>query len=135
MEKSKTVFGRSAIKIFLDRITEEPEYTAVYKEYLGRMKNGEYALLDAISQTMMPFDIVDAMVFSDVHVGLLAGDILYATIEVGQSPFNDKAVDENNKALSNLPRPFSANFVGGAGDEDGYLKWTETIKVSVIDMN
>jgi hypothetical protein len=68
------------------------------------------------------FDLNDAYAFGscDLHIG--AGDIAQLDIEVGRRPGPDKDVRGNNEKLGRLPKPFSAKFFGGSGDNDGQLR-------------
>lgn len=50
---------------------------------------------------------------------------LSASILVGNAPYGDKAIDENNKILSALPFPFSATFAGGVQGPDGSVQTNE----------
>lgn len=78
----------------------------------------------------------DALTFGDVysfiqvHSALSSGQALMTQVDVGAQPQLDKYVKENNSLLQALPHPFSAEFWGGKGDEDGQLAWSEAIEAS-----
>jgi hypothetical protein len=99
---------------------------------LGTVETGQYdqALVDAVVQKhRQRYDIYDAYCFACVLSNFVSGHLLIARIPLGQKPFADRCLAENNHALSQLEAPFTAEFWGGKSDEDGYLEWSTNIEL------
>jgi hypothetical protein len=94
---------------------------------LHDIHQGKYnqELLSAICQKNIgKYDIYDAYVFLKIYSAIQTGRVLFDTVNIGVTPYSDSAIDENNKALKNLPPPFIAKFIpekGGSANDDGYL--------------
>ena len=103
------------------------------RETLERMNTGKYGwLCDAIGQKLHPFDIYDAYAFLHVQAAVHSGKVLAAEVLLGQAPAADNEIALNNERLASLWQPFSANFEGGCGDDDGFFEWSTPIKVASI---
>jgi hypothetical protein len=74
----------------------------------------------------------DVYFFLLVHRLLSFGRAVMTHVEVEAEPFGDRFVKENNELLGSLPRPFSGEFWGGSGDEDGYVRWGDPIRANAI---
>ena len=119
-----------------DRVNElikDQEMASFLCDLVSKMNSGFYAqwYLDMLMQIYhRRYDLCDAERFSQVHTAIGLGQVLFCRIEVGVGPFRDSAKKLNNEALADLPHPFSAKFIGGPGDSDGYLEWSDTIEVA-----
>jgi hypothetical protein len=59
---------------------------------------------------------------------ILAGEALLSR---GQTPGLDRDVERNNRGLATLPKPFTAEFVGGKSTEgDGVFAWSQPISLT-----
>jgi hypothetical protein len=74
----------------------------------------------------------DVYCFVQIHSMLCSGRAIMTKIELGEAPFNDKHVKENNELLNELPSPFGGEFWGGVADSDGYIAWNRPIQANVV---
>ena len=129
----KSMAEQAARRTFRFRLKKNPDYAQVWSDYLFKMESGFFQDIDFFGQTPSGgFTLEDAMVFADLWTWFCTGEILHAKIQVGQEPYADRQAKSNNQILAQLPSPFVAKFVGGPGDSDGWLAWTEPIEVGVI---
>lgn len=66
----------------------------------------------------------NVMAFAHIRHHINIGDIARLTIQVGDTPQGDKAVEQNNRILSDISPLFQAEFLpesGGSAWGDGYL--------------
>ena len=127
-----TVLQQSMTNAFCQAVTDEPEAGAVYSQYLVGMLGARFGWQHIFGQQPMQVDVIDAMAFSKLHVWLCTGQLLAAKIHVGNHPTADAAEVQNNVKLAHLPEPFTAHFFSGAGDNDGYVKWSKPIDVDIV---
>lgn len=119
---------------FVNEQLQDSLYFKCYYEYFRKLKGSFFTqwYVDMIMQPSHyhPLDICQAAHFAQIHSALGDGRMLFTAIgPTKDTPFRDSAVEENNKALSNLTHPFSAKFIGGTGIGDGWLEWTDSIIV------
>lgn len=71
----------------------------------------------------------DVFVFLKMWYFLLGGYMLYQLIDIGETPYRNNQVEENNHILSKLDiRYMEAKFIPGVGcgaDDDGYFEWKQ----------
>lgn len=114
-------------------LKDNPDALATYQEVRRRMRLRYYDHLDVLVQKHLgDFDLEEAYVFANLHTWMMEGDILIATIEVGQEPIADSMLAEQNRRRSSLPPPFTAEFWGGKALNDGQLRWSSPIKVGQV---
>lgn len=77
--------------------------------------------------------LVEAHAFNCFASDLFSGKLKIVGIQAGGTPCGDKDVAGNNSKLFDLPRPFTAKFFGGSGDNDGFLKWDSPAFVKHLD--
>jgi hypothetical protein len=120
----------------VEKLFSNPEAMAVILDYLQRLQSGFFKqdYRDAIFQKWdrFPVDIYDAYAFSAVHASIGRGEIVMAKIHVGACPCSDDEIEKMNKLLSNLPKPFSAEFWGLTCDSDGKVIASESFGMDVI---
>ena len=89
-----------------DALIAQPEYATVCYQYIKGLRNYEFdtELVSAIFQEWerSRVDIYDAYLFSQIWTGLCYGEILWATIEVGDTPCANHNHKENNAILQRL---------------------------------
>lgn len=86
------------------------------------------ALVDVVHQ--MPgqvWTIYEAMPVAAFHSLIRAGEAIAFRVDLGTDAFRDQDRIRIRECLSGLPKPFSATFVGGSEDSDGYLWWAHSI--------
>jgi hypothetical protein len=133
-------------------LMEEPEFAAVCYQYIKDLRGGSFdqELVDAIFQPWERhyINIYDAYLFASIWTGLCYGEILWTSLEIGETPGKDKAVAENNQVLESIQLKtwykrtldqqqsttdvtFWAHFKGGNGIGDGVLAWEKPLTVGV----
>ena len=75
------------------------------------------------------FDLYDAFAFLQVHTLICDGTFLVVDVPVGCEPSRDKSINRNRAILAGLDRRFTAEFRGGFGDSDGFLRWHADLDV------
>lgn len=78
-----------------------------------------------------PFTIYEAYALFCLHYELGTGNILYASVHLGEKPSSDQDVSEMNSKLSKLWPPFRGHFWGGTRNEDGDIYVDAPIELSV----
>lgn len=77
-----------------------------------------------------PLMSVEAYGFMRLWGHLLSGELCMIKIPVGAMSFGDQSVEQNQKLLSQIPKPFDAEFVparGRGADDDGQLDWSAPV--------
>lgn len=136
-----------------DALVDEPEYAAVCYQYIKGLREDTFEpeLVNAIFQEWgrNRIDLYDAYLFSQIWTGLCYGEILWTTIEVGDTPLADRNHDDNNAILQSLQAKiwgktnslnqmthakakFSAFFIGGNDIGDGYFEWHMPLSVGIV---
>jgi hypothetical protein len=90
------------------------------------------ALDDVVSQPWRQSrrDWYDAAALIEVGLSMQAGWRVMATVTLDAEPGPDKDEGANNAKLRELRAPFSADFSGGGGDNDGQLSWDAPIDIA-----
>ncbi len=78
------------------------------------------------------FSIYDAYGLTCLHSEIGKGNIIYATLFIGEIPSRDKRVHEMNIKLKKLWYPFRGVFWGGTQFEDGEIYVDDPIELSVM---
>ncbi|CAH0267415.1 hypothetical protein SRABI06_03568 [Pseudomonas brassicacearum] len=122
---------------FLRWLGQPPENLKVLSDYCAALEKGTWAqsFIDCVYQYShhhVP-DMYDKYILFDVIQALRRcnGNYLTFQVQVVEGPFADKAIDENNEVLSQLPEPFESRFLGGNQDEDGYFRWNRPIHAPI----
>ena len=118
----------------VDELLADPQWGKMLNDVKKKLQSGHFSgeTPDFVFQySRKSIDIYDAYVYAQSHAAVGAGKIARVKIHVGSTPSGDAALEENNAKLTNLPYPFSADFFGGAGGTDGYLKWTDDIRLEI----
>jgi hypothetical protein len=132
-----TVYRRGLIDATERNCAANPELAAEVVAVLDRLRRGYYdarwvnALFQKWEGRARP-DIYDAYAFAVLWSDLFHGRTLHVRIEVGESPHGDKCVAENQAALDQLPRPFTAQCwseTGRGANCDGMLRWPTSINL------
>lgn len=125
-------YERAEIEVVTRRTQEDPAWWGVLNDYLHKIKSNSFGeeYQDSVFQLFQPerFSIHNAYSFMCIHTAMMSGGILSLKIPVTDTPFPDKAEDENNAVLSALEYPFEAKFGGGLYVNDGYFKWLQPIR-------
>lgn len=130
--------ARQSLKITLsERLKGNPEWKPVLSDYLSRMMDGQFPIMDIFGQLFwkQKLELIDAMVFSDLYCSLHQGDLLLAKVKVGRGPYKNRDIGKNQDCLNQLPYPFFGEFAGEVGllaDNDGAFWWTSDIVVDVM---
>lgn len=77
--------------------------------------------------------LVEADAFNGFASNLFSGKLKMVGIQTAGPPGADEDRAGNNAKISDLPRPFTAKFFGGSGDNDGFLEWTAAAFVNHFD--
>jgi hypothetical protein len=142
-----TTIYDDALKIAWEEKSKDPEYAKAIFDVYTRMLSGSFnqKFLDMVFQKYREnYDIYDAYAFAQIGAGIFDGSIVTAEIDIGQSPHEDKAIEDNNRIISSVQnigtlkdtktgyqrtvgKVFQAEFWGGLESSDGYVKWAEPI--------
>jgi hypothetical protein len=130
----------------LDEITRRTLWKEFHKDgrwfkTLGRRldeyRNGRWprSFVDCVFQYDWhhPVDIYDIYVLSRATVAINSAQASIGVFQIPlhEGPLSDKDVEGNNHVLGTLPAPFEGKFWGGTQDEDGVIRWTRPIHVSI----
>lgn len=126
-----STFHENGVRATADRLMlDHQEWRDAIYKMLGDMNRGvlPQSLIDVIVQKEDSYyDVYDAFCVVEFFLGMNADRIAFVIIPMERGPFRDAMIEENNEVLAKLPKPFSATFSGGKGDEDGWLCWDESI--------
>lgn len=129
----KTLYRQAMEKAVEENIKENKEWVTLLYDISIKMEKGFYKDLDTLGQLFHDsFDLVDAYAFMCVWGRIYTGEILTAKIHVGNGPYMNSQIEGNNILLSDLPKPFVAEFWGGLELSDGLLRWEKQIQVGQI---
>jgi hypothetical protein len=127
----------TALQIAVEQKSGDPEFVRIFGEIRDRMNDNFYNpnYLDLVVSRRgryRRYDLVDAYVFGQFASDFWSGYIL--TAEVGFrgtccGPAGDRHDEDNNRLLSHLVPPFRGTFRGRGHGGDGYIEWTEPIKL------
>jgi hypothetical protein len=109
---------------------ENGEYAQYLFEEVRRMNAGEYPqpLVDALCQKWhgdRRFNIYDACMFDRIVWHMIDENVLFRQLSLSGGPFADRAVEENNEILKQLPEGVKAIFrpeTGGGANNDGSVE-------------
>jgi hypothetical protein len=98
------------------------EWSDVYLDMYRRLKSGMYHgdYVDTVFQGK-GYTPANVLAFANIHHLISIGSIARLTVDVGDTPFGDKAIEQNNRILSGLPKLFEAVF----HPEKGYAAWDD----------
>lgn len=122
-------------RIMKKRIQENPAWEVILLKTLRRMETGYWSdqYVNSIGQKHHKgITLLDAWAFLEVHADLHTGKLALLYIPLGETPYPDRAVTQNQSCLDGLPLPFSAQFIpqsGGSADDDGVFKWSRPIRM------
>lgn len=116
-------------------LRENPEYASLLYSIKSKIHKGFFKqeYLDIIFQLDNRFGMLkieDVYYFSKIHADLLLGKIVKMEFEINETPFPNKEIEENNRALKNLPDFVEAEFsptCGATYNDDGYLQINKPI--------
>lgn len=125
----------NASKKKVDELMVDPEWMVTLSDYLKKLRSGYYSHANIIMQKWEreTIDLYDAYPFAMTHINMMTAKVVCATIEIGESPYQDAAIKENNEILKRLWHPFEGVFWGGTQDEDGYIEVKEPIKFDMLN--
>jgi hypothetical protein len=109
-----------------EKMTSDHEFYKIVADVHRRLRRGDYPqnYVDVVFQShYRSIMLVDAYIFGILHADLVQGKIGVARVGLHTCPFADKAVEENNEVLRQLPLPFIGRFRGGSGSCDGTISW------------
>ena len=118
------------------KIAQSEHWKPVLKQYVTKLRSGfwEKDYVNSCFQlTHSNTDIYAAYCFAHFHAWIGIGKILMAVIELGLEPSRDSAIAKMNEKLAFLPKPFTGAFWGGHDDQDGFIKWDESIEFGQTD--
>lgn len=120
-------------EIVEEQILTDPGATQVLMENFRAIKRGDYPqwFLDFVVQRPRgELDIYDAYCISSLYKQWVEEEVSVVRIVVGKKPAPDRERERNRRALSALPKPFTASV---APDDrgDGVLLWTEPIQMTL----
>jgi len=116
-----------------DRCSRNGNLAKCLFQTAAAMNSGYFqtGFIDVVVQKPRPYDIYDAFVFLNCKTCLENGWIAYRLVELGDEPGPDRATEENNRALQQLPPDLTARFHGGLGDADGYVRLSAAAEFTV----
>jgi len=125
----------SVKKVFEERCAQDAGWLDIAIKTKTKLESGVYDKADWFGQFYQrySYDYMEAVEFAILHSWAWTGDILFCQLELGQSPVQDDMTELNNEMLLGLPKGFSGKFIGGAGDNDGWIKWDMPINLNVFD--
>lgn len=121
------MFDKEAREV-VDEAMDTPEWQQLLYQYQYRMNHNFYPQWEidfCVLKWKSNYDVYDAFFFCKFHYLLAHGEFAICTIPVGCTPFRDKDIERNNRALSNLPPFFKGEFWGALEPDDGILEWNE----------
>lgn len=117
---------------FADAFEDNPEWAQVLCESFLRISRGDWSkdqLAVVVDRWGGGLTFGDVFSFVQVVTMIRSGQAVITEIEVGEEPKGDRFVAQNDSALARLPFPFSGRFWGGNADQDGFVRWSETLDV------
>lgn len=114
----------------------DAEQVVYYHNRWKEMMSDNPVFVNTIAQywgnQFIAYSLADAFVYDYVKIRMDLSILLFLQIPTISPPFGDKKVDKNNQILAALPKPIKGEFFGGAGENDGYIKWEEPILMNVM---
>jgi hypothetical protein len=128
------IWERAIQERIIESFRSDGELAAVYYEYLYRMRQGRFddGLVQAIGQRRDgDITIEDAYCFAQLHVDIAFGRVLIGRFNVQAAPRGDRDRGFNQRCLDSLNDfvdgysgerlAFEVDFLGGPGDQDGFI--------------
>ncbi len=117
----------------LNRIASDAGYLNLLRECARKMNAGDYLSCGndwanvIVQKWNDEYDVFDAHCFLEVWSKIQLHEIACIPIGPVPQPKSDKDIEFNNGVVSSLAFPFTGEFVGGTGEDDGCISWSEPL--------
>ena len=99
-----------------------------FSDMLAEGKYPNYVWFGQVFRT--DFEYWNILTFARLQTMKMTGELVFAQLEIGYQPLFDIREKENESILNNnINEYFRAKVVGGNGDNDGTLSWSESIEL------
>lgn len=125
-----TTVWKNSLHDHVDEQMTEPGFGPVIGDVLKKIRSGWFPKweIDCVLQKHVPwYDLYDAYAFAQIHTMMWSGEVVVVKVAMGDEPFPDACIKQNDAVMKKMVRPFVGNFYGGLRDQDGWVEWTEPV--------